>query len=109
MSSVTLLTNYRCHSGILMLPSSLYYESTLQCRVSNSIAHPMAPFPLVFVCSDIDESIKRTSGVNEQEAGVLIEEVKKYFKEWPRHWSEEEESKEICIMSPSAAQVRENH
>ena len=101
--SATLLTNYRCHSGILMLPSSLYYHSTLLCRVSESKAHHLAPFPLTFVCSDIRQEAKATSGVNENEANVLIKEVEKYFKQWPKHWDNED--KRICIMSPSANQV----
>ena len=102
-TSVTLLTNYRCHSGILMLPSSLYYQSTLQCRVPDSEAHDLAPFPLVFSCSDVKQSNNTTSGGNEEEAGVLIEEVCKYFKKWPKHWDKKD--KKICIMSPSPVQV----
>lgn len=102
--SAALLTNYRCHSGILMLPSSLYYHSTLLCRVPDSRAHHLAPFPLTFVCSDIKSEVKCTSGVNEKEANILIDEVKKYFKEWPKHWDADD--KRICIMSPSADQVR---
>lgn len=101
--SATLLTNYRCHSGILMLPSSLYYHSTLLCRVSDSRAHHLAPFPLTFVCSDINQEVKATSGTNEKEADVLIKEVEKYFREWPKHWDSDD--KRVCIMSPSANQV----
>lgn len=101
--SVHLLTNHRCHSGILMLPSSLYYHSTLMCRVPDSIAHHLAPFPLTFVCSDIKKDIRRTSGINENEADVLVREVQKYFTSWPKNWDRSD--KRICIMSPSADQV----
>lgn len=101
--SVTLLTNYRCHSGILMLPSSLYYHSTLQCRVPDDSAHPLAPFPLTFVCSDIKRDNWKTSGVNEGEAEALIQEVRRYFSKWPKKWSKGD--KNVCIMSPSADQV----
>ena len=101
--SLTLLTNYRCHSGILMLPSSLYYHSTLQCRVSDSTAHHLAPFPLTFVCSDITQDIRGTTGVSEREANAILKEVEKYFTKWPKHWCKED--KKICIMSPSADQV----
>ena len=101
--SVKLINNYRCHQSILMLPSSLYYHSTLQCRVPDNTAHSLAPFPLTFVCSDIEQGNKKTSGINEIEADVLLKEVQKYFAKWPRHW--EGDSKKICIISPSPNQV----
>ena len=101
--SMTLLTNYRCHSGILMLPSSLYYHSTLQCRVPDSTAHHLAPFPLTFVCSSIQQDLNKTSGVDENEANMIIKEIQKYFSMWPKHWSKKD--KRIGIVSPSADQV----
>lgn len=106
--SINLLTNYRCHSGILMLPSSLYYHSTLLCSVPDSTAHHLAPFPLTFVCSDIRRNISKTSGVNENEVDILVKEVIKYFTKWPNHWPSESGDKKICIMSPSANQVNFN-
>jgi len=101
--SVTLLTNYRCHNGILMLPSSLFYQSTLQCRVPDNKSHPDATFPLVFVCSSIEEHERSVHGINKEEIEVLLKEVLKYFKEWPRNWDEEDNR--VCITSPSANQV----
>ena len=103
---VTLLINYRCHSSILMLASSLYYHSTLQCKVSDSTAHHLAPFPLTFVCSDITQDIRGTTGVSECEADAILKEVEKYFTKWPKHWNQT--NKRICIMSPSASQVTDN-
>ena len=99
---VTLLTNYRCHNGILMLPSSLYYQSTLECRVPDDTAHNLAPFPLIFVCSDITQHNEKTSGINEVEADALIAEVRRYFSKWPTHW---DKGDRICVMSSSADQV----
>ena len=52
--SASLLTNYRCHSSILTLTSSLFYEYTLLSR-SESQTHPLAPYPLVFTCSSIEK------------------------------------------------------
>ena len=103
--SVTLLTNYRCHNGILMLPSSLYYQSTLQCRVSDDIAHHLAPFPLKFVCSDLTDANVPTSGSNAGEANALIAAIEDHFSTWPKHWGEEDYG-QICIMSPSPTQVK---
>lgn len=101
--SVTLLTNYRCHSGILMLPSSLYYHSTLQCRVPDDSSHPLAPFPLTFICTDVKHDNWKSSGVNEHEAEAVIQSVKKYCSKWPKNWRDKD--KNVCIMSPSADQV----
>ena len=102
--AVTLLTNYRCHNKILMLPSNLYYDSTLLCGVSDDEAHHLSPFPLNFVCCDVSDHNKPTTGTNEVEADVLIKEVQKYCNSWPKHWGEKD-LKKVCIMSPSADQV----
>ena len=47
----SLLTNYRCHKEIVQFSSSLFYEQSQQCQVPDRVAHPAAPFPLLFVCS----------------------------------------------------------
>ena len=101
--SVTLLTNYRSHCGILMLPSSIYYQSTVQYVKKNDKPHHLSSFPLAFVCSDISKTVERTTGKNKSEADVLIKEVEKYFNTWPRNWNTED--RKICIMSPSPDQV----
>ncbi len=100
--SVTLLSNYRCHSGVLMLPSNLFYRSTLKCCVPDSERHPDAPFPLVFVCSSLEEDIRNVEGVNEVEIAAVMDQVEHYFSVWPKQWDKEDK---VCIMSPSANQV----
>jgi superfamily I DNA and/or RNA helicase/exoribonuclease R len=101
--SFSLLSNYRSHSGIMMLPSSLFYGSTLQCNV-NTGTHPDAPFPLVFVCSSIENiSSANSNGTDEMEAMTLVNEVEKYiWNSWPEEWGQK--SSEVCIMTPSATQ-----
>lgn len=100
--SATLLTNYRCHSSILMLPSSLYYQSSLLSR-ADSTTHHLAPFPLTFVCTDIEQEFQTIEGANEQEADALIKQVKKYLGDWPEQWKAR--TKKVCIMTPSPKQV----
>ena len=103
--TVALLTNYRCHSGILLLPSSLFYGSTLQCRVPEDSAHPDAPYPLVFVCSSLDASVQSVNkDTDESEARVLLQQVSRFVTNWPRNWGRQDLSK-ICIMTPSTNQV----
>ena len=100
----SLLTNYRSQSGILMLPSSLFYGSTLQCRTRDK-PHPLAAYPLHFICTSLKE-IKSTSHcVDEQEAVCLLNQVQKFVDKWPeKEWGTKDLAK-ICIMSPSADQV----
>ena len=97
-----LLTNYRCHSGLLMLPSHLFYESTLLCR-ANAPAHPLSPFPLVFVCSSMKKKYSE-DGLDRNEVNFLVEQVDKHVRRWPSTWGEKD-LKRICVMSPSANQV----
>ena len=104
----SLLQNYRSHSGLLMLPSALFYKSTLQCNVPDAKAHPLAPFPLVFVCSSIDDTNAANAiGTDENEADILVKMVEKYvYNSWPEEWGERCESPgKVCIMTPSATQV----
>ena len=105
----SLLTNYRSHSGLLMLPSSLFYGSTLQCRVPDSKSHPLAPYPLVFVCSSIKNSATcKIGSTDKTEATVLVEQVKKYIADsWPTTvWgSQYDPPGKVCVMTPSPAQV----
>ncbi len=114
--TASLLTNYRCHSGILMLPSSLYYSSTLQCCVPEDSAHPAAPFPLVFVCTSFDpctvneqnteQSQKEKMDAYDREASILLEQVKKYASDWPKsNWGDKVKLNEMCIVTLSANQV----
>ena len=103
--SISLLTNYRCHSGILTLPSSLFYGSTLQCRVPEESAHPDAPYPLVFICSSFDATVQHLrNDTDENEARHLLQQVAKFITNWPCAWGEVDRSK-ICIITPSPNQV----
>ena len=98
-----LSTNYRCHQGILMLPSHLFYDSTLLCR-SKTPAHPDAPFPLVFVCSSLNKAITERKSTDNTEADCLLRLVDKYMSGWPSNWGKKD-LETICIMSPSENQV----
>lgn len=98
--SVSLLTNHRCHSGILMLPSSLFYKSSLQCHFKMYLAHPFVKYPLQFICSSFDPNdTSYGDSINKAEAECLVKQVDHYLKHWPV------EHNRICIMSPSENQV----
>ena len=93
----TLVTNYRCHQGILELAEKLFYKS-LSCNVPSSAAHSAAPYPLLFFCSSIDDKVQSVdSTMNEQEAEITLRLVAKFAKGWPM-W-------EMCLMSTTRTQV----
>ena len=102
---VQLVTNYRCHKDIMSLSNELFYKSLLKSGVQDDSTHPDAPFPLIFVCSSINPLQPGEDPVNELEAGVVIEQMSKYVRNWPKdRWGTLLPS-EICIMSPSRRQV----
>ena len=84
--TATLLTNYRCHPSILTMASSLFYECTLVSR-SSSETHPMAPYPLVLVCTNFDQrGFENLSAENEEEAVLLIKKMMKFIQTRPSHF-----------------------
>ena len=90
--SATLLTNYRCHPTILMLSSSLFYEHTLLSR-STSKPHPLAPYPLVFACTSLDEcTLENHPAVDKEEADLLIEKVLEFHHHWMDQWDKLEQA-----------------
>ena len=103
--SASLLTNYRCHSSILTLTSSLFYEHTLLSR-SESQTHPLAPYPLVFTCSSIEKkNLKNLPAEDRNEAKVLVEELITFVKEWPKSTSRPR----IGLLASTRKQVTCSH
>ena len=70
-----LLTNYRCHDTILRLPSTLFFESTLQAR-STAELHPSSTSALEFVCTSLDQTrLCNCPDFDDTEAVILLEQV----------------------------------
>ncbi len=92
--TASLIRNYRCVPEILLLPSALYYESSLLCEVPNCRDNW---YPLQFICSSV-EDICSSSDSSEAEAEVVVSEVIKYLSS--------HQNCKVCIASPSPAQVR---
>ena len=101
--SASLLTNYRCHSSILSLTSSLFYEHTLLSR-SQSQTHPLAPYPLVFTCCSIDNRNLRSLPVEDRtEARVLVEKMRTFVMKCPR--KKHNEKYRVGLLASSRIQV----
>jgi len=102
----TLVTNYRCHGGILEL-AGMFYNLALKCKIPPSSAHPAAPYPLLFYCSSINDKVQLIdSTMNEQEAEIMLRLVAEFAKRWPNSWGKVDLS-QLCFMSPTRSQVCE--
>ncbi len=108
----TLVTDYHSHPDIFELPSSLFYETPLIAPFDRDppSLHPLYPYPLVFVCSNIDQVVTQVDdSVNEVEAGILLDEVNEFAiaKKWPTaSWGPQDKvMSQTCIMSSSRSQV----
>ena len=100
----TLVTNFRCHGGILQL-AGMFYDLALRCIVPQSLAHPAAPYPLLFCCSSIDDKVQSIdSTMNEQEAEIALKLVAEFARQWPNSWGRVDLS-QFCFMSPTRSQV----
>lgn len=110
LQCVQLNANYRAHREIMNLASKLSYDCSLSSIVPDSIAHPDAPYPLLFVCSSLDDTttqVKRDT--DENEARVLLNQVLRFIVKWPTaQWGPENPSS-VCIITPTKHQVRVVH
>ena len=77
---ITLSCNHRCHKDILAIPHQLFYTG-LQCKAYKAETHPLAPYPLLFICSNLSPD----SCSPEVEAQVLLDEVNKFTQSWPEN------------------------
>ena len=97
-----LVTNFRCHAGILRLVEQLFYGTQLRRGVPDGSAHPDALFPLKFICSSVDNTVRHIrSMTNEREAMIVLQEAKKFCMTWP----EESDFSQICAISRTRSQV----
>ena len=96
-SVVSLNCNYRCHANLMELSSSLFYESKLK-ACADVKCHPLAAYPLKFICSSFDNS-KPSSPESPSEVALILNEVKEVVKY--EGWY----LKDVCIMAVSYKQV----
>ena len=103
---VTLMNNYRCNDSILQLVGELYYDFPLMWagHQPSPALHPDAPYPLLFICSSVDENERSVSTVNRREAEIVLEELVDKANRWPPAWRAVDLS-QFCVMSPNRSQV----
>ena len=102
----TLSTNYRCHPLILDLVGGLFYQSSIKWNEDETppATHRNFPFPLVFVCSSIDEDIGLSSDHDNNEATTVFQKVMEVAKGCPSSWAKYPTS-DFFVISPSEEQV----
>lgn len=102
-----LLTNFRSHHALLSLPSYLFYGSALVTVAEATVQlHPKARYPIQFICSSLDEEIVEiTDSTSLEEAIKVLNEVRRYVKDWPEKEWGPKNLNDICIMATTANQV----
>ena len=98
---VTLSTNYRCHKDILAIPHALFY-SGLKSKAQKADPHPKAPYPLLFICTNLTSNVCSP----EIEAEVLLSQVNFFIQHWPSDssWGNYELNK-IAVVTSTRPQV----
>ena len=99
-----LTTSHRCAREIVKLSEKLFYRTPLRQSLSS---HPDAPFPLHFVCSDIENKLHPLeTGISyPSEAAVVVEQVQKWTAQWPLNIWGKKDFKEVVIASQTHSQV----
>lgn len=103
-----LIRNYRSHPAILVIPSSLFYNDTLEPIATNTDAllpwrgWKHASMPVLFINNQSPDEIEQDGGgwYNINEAKTACQLAKSFLQ------SNLVQPPEICIMSPFQAQVR---
>ena len=100
-----LITEHRSHPDIVKFVGQVFYNMDLQ-ATSPSTTHPDVAFPLVFMCSGVEEEgALMEDGVDRREAEVMLEVVRKFATTWPEDLWGKRDLSEMCIMTPSWNQV----
>lgn len=104
-----LKTNYGCDDEILKLSSRLFYNDGLQPGIPQSPTHPLAPYPLIFVCSSLDPAPRCImEDTDEQEASTLLQQLARFVDPWPEEWGEMDMAT-VGIIVSSRRQVKTHH
>ena len=94
------MENYRCHKDILKFASQMFYMSRVKpSAVTANIKIPYGfSYPLVFVCTSMQEMRNYDACTNEVEADILMDMLNKHIQMGG--------VTRILVMSSSRGQVR---
>jgi len=93
--------NYRCHVEIMKILNNLFYKKEIISKPMNANSHPMAPYPLLFVCSSLDTQMEPW-----KEAKILLDVLQKsVIENWPeKEWGVKNLSN-VSVIAASRTQV----
>ena len=97
--------NFMYFTGILRLPSQLFYNCSLLTRSLDCYPHPNAPHTLMFICSSLEERKSCSNAIDENEAKLLFQKASYYLSRWPDEWGKFSFD-EVCIMTRTHQQVK---
>ena len=104
-----LVTNHRCHEEIVKLSGLLFYDAELSSTVPPNSTHPDAPYPLMFVCSNLDDTYQAVEVKPEEvkkEVRIALEQAKKFaLLHWPTDGWGKKDFSQLCFASPTRVQV----
>ena len=102
----TLSINYRCHPAILELVGNLFYDGKIKWNKEEPppATHRNFQYPLVFVCSSIEEDVTSSSDRDENEANAIYQKVGEAAKGCPSSWAKHPTS-DFFVISPTEEQV----
>ena len=97
--------NYRCHPDILELVSNLFYRSSLKWGDQEEApgTHYKHRYPLVFICSGVDELFQPDA--LDLEAEIITAKVSELVKRTPPTWNSSKPMKNYLITTPCENQV----
>ena len=97
---------HRCHQEILSLSAHLFYNTVLKIPENEpSLNHPKFPYPLLFVCSSINENEMSKTTKNYDEAKVVLEYAELIAANWSKHIWGGQYHLDMCAMSSTRSQV----
>ena len=97
---------HRCHKDILNLSAHLFYKANLKTPENEpSLNHPKFPYPLLFICSGIDDKEKVKTTKNYEEAKIILEYAELVAANWSKRIWGGQYHLDMCAMSPTRSQV----
>ena len=100
---------HRCHKKILNLSARLFYKTDLKIPENEPLAnHPKFLYPILFVCSSINETELSKTTRNREEAKIILDYALKIKRNWSKRVWGGDYHLDMCAMSPSRSQVMWN-
>lgn len=100
---------YRCHQDILNLSAHVIYKTVLCIPEDGLPPSPKKfPYPLLFICSSINEEEMPKSTRNHDEAKVILDQAEFIAANWSKSCWGSQYHLDMCAMSPTRSQVNIN-